>query len=195
MLENSRMQIQKTNWQVVNCTTPANYFHVLRRQIHRDFRKPLIIMSPKSLLRHPEVISDFTEFTKGKFQEIIDDVIAQKNAAKVKRVLLCSGKVYYDLLEKQRKDNRSDVAIVRLEQLYPIAQKQFDAVVKQYNNATFYWVQEEPANMGAWHYILSQFCEKLSLKLVARKTSASPATGYNKAHIKEQAMLIEQAFA
>lgn len=183
------------NMIVGNFTTPANLFHAFRRQLAWQFRKPLIIMSPKSLLRHPEVISDFTEFTKGKFQEIIDDVIVQKNASKVKRVLLCSGKVYYDLLEKQRKDNRSDVAIVRLEQLYPIAQKQFDAVAKQYNNATFYWVQEEPANMGAWHYILSQFCEKLSLKLVARKTSASPATGYNKAHIKEQAMLIEQAFA
>jgi 2-oxoglutarate dehydrogenase E1 component len=182
------------NMTVVNLTTPANFFHALRRQLAWPFRKPLIVMSPKSLLRHPECVSDSTEFTKGKFLEIIDDATTAKNAAKVKRVLLCSGKIYYDLLDKQRNDKRTDVAIVRIEQLYPFAQKQFDAIVKQYSKAEFCWVQEEPANMGAWTYMLSRYCGKLNLKLFARKTSASPATGYSKAHAKEQAEIVEQAF-
>lgn len=179
---------------VANITTPANLFHAMRRQLTWQFRKPLVIMSPKSLLRHPEVVSDAAEFTKSGFKEIIDDVVAAKNATKVKRVLLCSGKVYYDLLEKQRADKRTDVAIVRLEQIYPIAHKQIDAIIKQYSKAEFVWVQEEPANMGSWHFILSQFYGKLQLKVVARKSSASPATGYNKAHGKEQAAIVEQAF-
>lgn len=179
---------------VANITTPANLFHALRRQLTWQFRKPLVIMSPKSLLRHPEVVSDVTEFTKGGFKEIIDDVVAAKNAAKVKRVLLCSGKVYYDLLQKQRADKRTDLAIVRLEQIYPLAHKQIDAIIKQYSKAEFVWVQEEPVNMGSWHFILSQFYGKLQLKVVARKSSASPATGYNKVHGKEQATIVEQAF-
>lgn len=179
---------------VANITTPANLFHAMRRQLTWQFRKPLVIMSPKSLLRHPEVVSDAAEFTKSGFKEIIDDVVAAKNATKVKRVLLCSGKVYYDLLEKQRADKRTDVAIVRLEQIYPIAHKQIDAIIKQYSKAEFVWVQEEPANMGSWHFILSQFYGKLQLRVVARKSSASPATGYNKAHGKEQAAIVEQAF-
>ncbi len=179
---------------VANITTPANLFHALRRQLTWQFRKPLVIMSPKSLLRHPEVVSDAVEFTKGSFKEVIDDAVASKNAAKVKRVLLCSGKVYYDLLEKQRSEKRTDVAIVRLEQIYPLAHKQIDAIIKQYNKAEFVWVQEEPANMGSWQFILSQFYGKLQLKVVARKSSASPATGYNKAHGKEQVTIVEQAF-
>jgi 2-oxoglutarate dehydrogenase E1 component len=179
---------------VANITTPANLFHALRRQLTWQFRKPLIIMSPKSLLRHPEVVSDATEFTKGNFKEIIDDVVTTKNASKVKRVLLCSGKIYYDLLEKQRSEKRTDVAIVRLEQIYPIAQKQIDVIIKHYSKAEFCWVQEEPANMGSWQFILSQFYGKLNLKVFARKSSASPATGYSKAHGKEQAAIIEQAF-
>jgi 2-oxoglutarate dehydrogenase E1 component len=179
---------------VANITTPANFFHALRRQLTWQFRKPLIVMSPKSLLRHPEVVSDTTEFTKGGFKEIIDDAVASKSAAKVKRVLLCSGKIYFDLLEKQRSEKRTDVAIVRLEQIYPIAQQQMDAIIKQYSKAEFCWVQEEPANMGSWHYILAKFYGKLNLKVFARKSSASPATGYNKEHGKEQAAIVEQAF-
>jgi len=182
------------NMVVANITTPANFFHALRRQLAWQFRKPLIVMSPKSLLRHPECVSDSTEFTQGGFKEIIDDAVTSVNASKVKRVLFCSGKIYYDLLDKQRKDNRTDVAIVRLEQLYPFAQKQFDAIVKQYGKADFCWVQEEPANMGAWTYMLSRYCGKLNLTLFARKTSASPATGYSKAHAKEQAEIVAQAF-
>jgi 2-oxoglutarate dehydrogenase E1 component len=182
------------NMVVVNLTTPANFFHALRRQLAWPFRKPLVVMSPKSLLRHPECISDASEFINGKFREIIDDAQASKNANKIKRVLLCSGKIYYDLLDKQRKDGRNDVAIVRIEQLYPLAQKQFETVLQQYKKAELYWVQEEPANMGAWTYLLSHYCGKLNLKLVARKASASPATGYSKAHIKEQADIVEQAF-
>jgi len=179
---------------VANITSPANFFHALRRQLTWQFRKPLIIMSPKSLLRHAEVVSDASEFTKGSFKEVIDDAVTSKNAVKVKRVLLCSGKIYYDLLEKQRSEKRIDVAIVRLEQIYPIAQQQMDAIIKQYNKAEFCWVQEEPANMGSWHYILANFYGKLNLKVFARKPSASPATGYSKAHGKEQAAIVEQAF-
>jgi 2-oxoglutarate dehydrogenase E1 component len=182
------------NMVVANITTPANFFHALRRQLTWSFRKPLIVMSPKSLLRHPECVSDSIEFTKGGFKEIIDDAVASANASKVKRVLFCSGKIYYDLVDKQRKENRTDVAVVRIEQLYPFAQKQFDTIVKQYSKAEFCWVQEEPANMGAWTYMLSRYCGKLNLTLFARKTSASPATGYSKAHAKEQAEIVAQAF-
>ncbi len=178
---------------VVNITTPANFFHALRRQLVRPFRKPLVVMSPKSLLRNPECVSAPEEFTKGKFQEIIDDAVTSKNAAKVKRVLLCSGKIYYDLLEKQRAEKRTDVAIVRLEQLYPLAFAQLDAIVANYKKAEFFWVQEEPSNMGAWTYMLSCY-RKVNLQLIARKASASPATGFLKQHNKEQVHLVEQAF-
>jgi 2-oxoglutarate dehydrogenase E1 component len=185
----------ENNIVVVNITTPANFFHAIRRQLAWNFRKPLIVMSPKSLLRHPECISTTEEFTKGNFREIIDDEMASKNASKVKRVLFCSGKIYYDLLEKQRTDKRTDVAVVRIEQLYPLAQKQFDAIINKYSKAEYCWVQEEPANMGAWNYMLSVFCGKLNLKLFSRKTSASPATGYSKSHPKEQSDIINKAFA
>lgn len=179
---------------VVNLTTPANFFHALRRQLAWPFRKPLVVMSPKSLLRHPECISPAEEFLQGKFREIIDDPIVSNTPSRVNRVLFCSGKIYYELLEKQRNDQRTDIAIVRIEQLYPFAQQQFNNIIGKYSGAELYWVQEEPANMGAWSYMLSRFCGKLDLKLVARKSSASPATGYSKAHAQEQAEIIAQAF-
>jgi 2-oxoglutarate dehydrogenase E1 component len=180
------------NMTVANCTTPANFFHLLRRQLERPFRKPLIVMTPKSLLRHPEAVSPLEDFQTGKgFQEIIDD---PDTAKKVKRVLLCSGKVYYDLLEKKRKDGRQDIAIVRMEQIYPLPQVQLDKIFEKYKGAELFWVQEEPANMGAWQFLLSNFCGKLDLKLVSRKVSASPATGFKKVHDAQQGEIVEKAF-
>src|SRR5690606_30853948 len=126
---------------VANCTSPANYFHLLRRQLHREFRKPLVVATPKSLLRHPKAVSSLGDFTEKGFQEILDD--ANANAKSVKRVLLCSGKSYYDLLEKQDADKRNDVALVRIEQLFPIAYDQLEAIRKKYAKAEFVWVQAE----------------------------------------------------
>ncbi len=183
------------NMVVANLTTPANLFHALRRQLQWDFRKPLVIMSPKSLLRHPKCVSSSADFIKGNFQELIDDAAigaSKKKAGEVKRVLLCSGKVYYDLLAGKEANKRNDVAIVRIEQLYPFPQKQLDKVIKKYAHAEFVWVQEEPMNMGPWYYILSRQIS-VPLTLVSRKASASPATGYKKVHDKEQADLVKQA--
>lgn len=178
---------------VANLTTPANLFHAMRRQQHRPFRKPLIIMSPKSLLRHPKCVSSFSEvLTDTHFKEIIDDEFVQQ-PDQVRRVVLCTGKVYYQLAAKQVDENIQDVALVRIEQLYPLAKNQLDKVLAKYTKAEVVWVQEEPENMGAWWYILSRLPE-LGLKVVARKLSASPATGYAKQHKVEQLSIIERAF-
>ncbi|GEM66110.1 2-oxoglutarate dehydrogenase subunit E1 [Sphingobacterium faecium NBRC 15299] len=180
---------------LANCTTPANYFHLLRRQQVREFRKPLVAFTPKSLLRHPKVVSPLKDFTSNTFQEVIDD--AHVNAKDVKRVLFCSGKVYYDLLEKQEADKRKDIAIVRLEQLFPIPEEQLKAIRKKYTKATqFVWVQEENENMGAWSY----YCRKLMnteiafTGFVARKESGSTATGYMKQHVAQQAEILNKSF-
>ena len=182
----------ENNMIVANLTTPANIFHALRRQLTWDFRKPLVVMSPKSIFRHPKVVSPIEEFTKGKFQEVIGDSYADK--AKVKKVLLCSGKVYFDLLDRQEKDKRKDVAIVRLEQLHPFPTKQVDAELAKYKGADVYFVQEEPENMGYWSYVIREFGWSKFKGLVARKKSASPATGFLKVHGVEQANLINKAF-
>ena len=181
------------NITVANITKPANFFHAIRRQLKRDFRKPLIVMSPKSLFRHPECVSDMKDLqTNNRFQEIYDDPIA--DAKKVKTLLLCSGKVYYDLLAKQREDKRTDTAIIRLEQLYPYPKAQVEAIFKKYKKAKIRWVQEEPLNMGAWQYLLS-FWRDPSIEFVGRKVSASPATGFKKVHDQQQKALVEEAFA
>lgn len=181
------------NMIVANCTTPANYFHLLRRQLHRDFRKPLIVATPKSLLRHPKAVSPLIDFTEKSFQEIIDDV--NVTAKSVKRVLLCSGKIYYELLEKQETDKRKDVAIVRVEQLFPIAHDQINDLRKKYANAEFVWVQEENENMGAWPFYCRKFSgSDLNLKVIARPESGSPATGYMKRHVAEQTNILNKAF-
>jgi 2-oxoglutarate dehydrogenase E1 component len=177
---------------VANLTTPANIFHALRRQLTWDFRKPLVVMSPKSIFRHPKVVSPIEEFTKGRFQEVIGDSYADK--AKVKKVLLCSGKVYFDLLDRQEKDKRKDVAIVRIEQLHPFPTKQVDAELAKYKGADVVFVQEEPENMGYWSYVIREFGWSKFKGLVARKKSASPATGFLKVHGVEQANLINKAF-
>ncbi len=192
-LERYLQSCAEYNVTIANITTPANFFHAIRRQLHRPFRKPLVVMSPKSLLRHKRCVSSVDELTKGGFQEIIDDNNTLA-AAKVKRVLFCSGKIYYDLLDKKEADNRKDVAIVRLEQLYPLPAKQLDKIVNKYKNAELYWVQEEPSNMGAWAYVLSRY-HQINLNRISRRPSASPATGYKKIHLKEQEELVNKAFS
>jgi len=182
------------NIQVANCTTPANFFHILRRQLHREYRKPLVIFTPKSLLRSAACVSGIDEFTKGRFRELIDDAyVTEKN---VKRVLFCSGKIYYDLLEKQQADKRKDVAIVRVEQLYPTPMQQMLKIQAKYTNATeFIWVQEEPENMGAWPYMWRKFRKTdLVLDVISRKEASSTATGYAKQHTSQQLYIVGKAF-
>lgn len=182
------------NIQVANCTTPANFFHILRRQLHRDFRKPLVVFTPKSLLRNPMCVSPMEEFTKGKFRELIDDSYVSDKG--VKRVLFCSGKIYYDLLEKQQADKRKDVAIVRIEQLYPTPIAQMQKIKAKYVNAAeFIWVQEEPENMGAWPYMCRKLRKTdLQLDVISRKESSSTATGYAKQHTSQQLYIVGKAF-
>jgi 2-oxoglutarate dehydrogenase E1 component len=177
---------------VANLTTPANIFHALRRQLTWNFRKPLVIMSPKSLFRHPKVMSPIAEFMDGSFQEVYGDNYVEDK--KVKKVLLCSGKMYFDLLEKQQKDERKDVAVVRIEQLHPFPTKQVEAELAKYPKAKVFWVQEEPENMGYWSFVIREFGWKRFEGLIARKKSASPATGFLKIHNEEQAALVNLAF-
>ncbi|HEY0656002.1 MAG TPA: 2-oxoglutarate dehydrogenase E1 component [Chryseosolibacter sp.] len=179
------------NMIVASPTTPANFFHLLRRQVTWPFRKPCIVTSPKSLLRHPAVISPIKEFIDGNFEEVLDD--PNVTAKDVKRVILCSGKVYYDLLENQQKKKIKDTAIVRIEQLHPFPEKAMNAILKKYKNAKVVFVQEEPANMGYASYIL-RMMPKVSMDFVSRKASASPATGYSKVHKVEQEKIVNQAF-
>jgi 2-oxoglutarate dehydrogenase E1 component len=181
----------ENNMQVCYPTTPAQYFHLLRRQVKQDIVRPLIVMTPKSLLRLPEASSTIAELTNGGFQPVIDDVTADKS--KVKRIVVCSGKVYYDL-EKARNEN---VAIVRLEQFYPFPQAKLEEVLASYPNASeLVWCQEEPRNMGGWWFVRARF-EKLkgsmSLQYVGRVASASPATGSYAVHGLEQAKLVDEA--
>lgn len=178
------------NMVVANPTTPANIFHLLRRQVTWEFRKPCVVFSPKSLLRHPAVISPVKEFVKGTFKEIIDDEAV--TAKDVKRLVLCSGKVYYDLLDAQQKKKLKDVAIVRIEQLHPFPESQLNATLKKYKGATVVFAQEEPANMGALSYI-QRMMPKQAMEFVSRKASASPATGFKKVHDAEQAKIVNQA--
>jgi len=178
------------NMIITNVTTPANYFHMIRRQLAMPYRKPLVLMSPKSLLRHPLCISKMEDFTGDtKFLAVInDDTI--KNP---RRVLFCSGKVYYDLQEYRVNNDVTDVAIVRIEQLYPLPQSDIRAIMKKYAKAAFIWVQEESENNGAWSYLLKYFRHD-ALDCISRKSSASPATGFKKIHDQQQLELIETAF-
>jgi 2-oxoglutarate dehydrogenase E1 component len=180
------------NIQVCNVTTPAQFFHMMRRQMLRKWRKPLVVMTPKSLLRHPECISTLDDLAKGSFQRILWD-----ERTKAKRVLLCSGKVYYDLAAARAERKRDDVAIVRIEQLYPLKDAQLQEVVKRYPKADVVWVQEEHENMGAcvhirWHWHKA-FEGKQPLQWVCRPIAASPATGSPKRHKAEQADVINRA--
>jgi 2-oxoglutarate dehydrogenase E1 component len=179
------------NMVVANLTSAANYFHLLRRQLKWPFRKPCVVLSPKSLLRHPGVASPLDAFTSGRFTEVLDD--PNGRAKEVKRLVFCTGKVFFDLQEYQQKKKIKDTAIIRLEQLYPFPKKQVEAVLSKYKNASLIWVQEEPYNMGYWAYI-QRFMPDAGWKVVARKSSASPATGYSKVHKAEQEKIVVQAF-
>jgi 2-oxoglutarate dehydrogenase E1 component len=188
-----------TNMQIVQPTTASQIFHVLRRQMVRDLRKPLIIFTPKSLLRNKDATSPVSEFTKAGFQTVIPENKALK-ADKVKRVLVCSGKVYYDLVKKREELGADDVAILRVEQLYPFPHKAFAAELKKYPNATeLVWTQDEPQNQGAWffvqHYIHENMLPGQKLGYSGRAASASPAVGYSHLHQDQQKSLIEGAFA
>ena len=180
------------NMTVVNCTTPANFYHLLRRQQKRHFRRPLVVMSPKSLLRHPRVKSTMEELANGSFQPIIPDydVVPEE----VTKVVLCSGKLYYELLEEREKLEANDVAIVRIEQLYPLDDIAIKDETAKYANATQYiWAQEEPANMGAWTYMFWQMHQKLTL--VSPVPSASTASGSNQIALQRQRETIERVFS
>lgn len=184
-------QAAELNMIVVNLTSASNYFHMLRRQVKWEFRKPCVMFSPKSLLRHPGVVSPVKEFTSGSFVEVLDDPNA--NAKDIKRVVFCTGKVFFDLQEYQQKKKIKNTAIVRLEQLYPFPKQQVGEIQKKYKNAELIWMQEEPYNMGYWAYI-QRFMPDEKWKVVARKSSASPATGYSKVHKSEQEKIISLAF-
>lgn len=183
------------NMVVINPSTPANQFHALRRQLAWSFRKPLIVMSPKSLLRLPACVSSRAEMTGNtRFQEVIaDSAIQSKDVKKIKRVIFCSGKVYYSLDEYRKQSDIKDTAIVRVEQLYPFPEKQVYAILKQFENATPLWVQEEPRNMGAWPYLAANYGHYFR-QVVSRKASASPATGFKKVHDAQEEAMLKEAF-
>lgn len=209
-----RTQIQKCNWQIVNVTTPANYFHVLRRQINRDFRKPLIVMSPKNLLRHKDCKSNLSEFddVQGhpgfdkqgtRFKRLIKDQNDHSDLEEgIKRLILCSGKIYYELDEERQRLQRKDVAICRVEQLCPFPYDLVQRELKRYPNAEIVWCQEEPMNMGAYSYITPRLTTAMTalgrgkyedIKYVGRAPSAASATGFSQVHVKEQREVIETA--
>jgi len=200
------------NLQVVNCTTPANYFHALRRQMHRDFRKPLIVMTPKSLLRNKHCISNIEDFDRDTFfhrilwDHALDEengFIKLKESSKIKKVILCSGKVYFDLLDAREKLKKDDVVMYRIEQLYPFPVKNLVKEIKKYaKNAKFYWCQEEPKNMGAWFSVRDYIqwtletikANNKEIFYIGRSPDASPATGYAKRHISQQQEIINKVF-
>lgn len=182
----------ENNMQLANPTTPANFFHLLRRQLHRDFRKPLVVFTPKSLLRHPRCVSSLDAFSKDGFNEVIDDLAA--NPDQITRLVFCSGKLYYDLLEEKEEKQIDNTAIIRVEQLYPLPEKQIRGILKKYHQANdFIWSQEEPVNMGAWPFMMQYFPD-VKLDVVARPASGSPATGSPKFHQLRQRKVIEKSF-
>lgn len=186
------------NMQIVNATTPAQYFHVLRRQVKRNWRKPLVIMTPKSLLRSSDAVSSLDDVTTGSFQRILPD--SEIDPARTKRILLCSGKVYYDLLRERHEIEFEDVAILRVEQLYPLREEHLETALAPYKDGTpVFWVQEEPDNMGAWRYLRAKFgfvlLERFPFYGISRPESASPATGSRSSHNIEQAAILKAAFS
>jgi 2-oxoglutarate dehydrogenase E1 component len=198
-LERFMNMAAEDNWQVCVPTTPAQIFHLLRRQMLRKLRKPLIVISPKSLLRHKEAVSSLEEFSKGYFRTVIPE-LEQLDARKVKRVVLCQGKIYYELLAHRRERKITDTALVRIEQLYPFPAGEFAAAIGQFPNASeLIWCQEEPRNQGAWYWLasrqhLTNALGKRKLLLVSRPASASPAVGYHAKHVQQQKAVVEHAF-
>jgi 2-oxoglutarate dehydrogenase E1 component len=193
------------NLQVANCTTPAQFFHLLRRQVKRSFRKPLVVMTPKSLLRHRLAASSVTDLAEGAFHEVLDETAAPVTTVhidpqQVTRLLLCSGKVYYELIAERERRRQKDVAIVRVEQLYPLPEEALTEVFTGYVQAKdIVWAQEEPRNMGAWSFVHEYVPALLrpgqSLRYVGRNPQASPAVGSQKIHQQEQTELVERALA
>ena len=199
------------NIQVVNCTTPSNYFHALRRQMHRDFRKPLIVMTPKSLLRHKKCVSNLNDFTaKNTFHRVLEDDSYSKNSGliklaknnEIKKVVMCSGKIYYDLVDAREKSKNNAVVLIRLEQLYPFPAKTLANLLKKYEKAEFIWCQEEPKNMGAWNTVRNYIDRTLEIiyfsrdkvRYVGRKASSSTATGNLNKHLAQQKEILEKVF-
>lgn len=181
------------NMVVVNCTTPANFFHVLRRQLKWEFRKPLVVFTPKSLLRHPKCVSKLDELATGSFQELIDDPTVEPEM--VRTLIFTQGKIHYDLAEHREKNNITDTALVRIEQIHPLPAEQMRAVIKKYNKAgRCIWVQEEPLNMGAWQYMAMNFTD-IKWEVIARPASGAPATGSSKRSANQQIAIIEKAFS
>src|SRR5689334_8233890 len=184
--------------QVCGPTTPAQIFHLLRRQMVRNFRKPLIVMSPKSLLRHKEAVSTMDDLATGKFQTVIGDV-EPPASEQVRRVIVCSGKVYYDLAAHRRERTIADVAIIRLEQQYPFPHADFKREIARYPNAReVVWCQEEPQNQSAWYrlraYMRADIGDQQVLAYAGRSISASPAVGYLSKHLEQQKAVVEEAF-
>ncbi len=181
------------NMQVANPTTPAQYFHLLRRQIKAPFRKPLILMTPKSLLRHPMAVSSLKDLTHGQFSPILGDAEATTSA---KKVIFCSGKIYYQLIARRQQINADDTAIIRVEMLHPFPEKALEAVIGRYKKAKDWtWVQEEPENMGAWQFMRPRLAPLLKkpLDYVGRNAAASPATGFPKIYKMEQDGIVDRA--
>ncbi len=179
------------NMQIVNCTTPANFFHVLRRQLKRKYRKPLIIMTPKSLLRHPKCISSLNDLSNGTFMDTIDD--SNVNQKDIQRIVFCSGKIYYELDEKRKKLKNKNVAIIRVEQLFPLNIEFIDKLFNKYNKSEMFWVQEEPENMGAWSFVLPKL-RKYNIQLISRDESAATASGSTKDSQYKQQLIIDKVF-
>lgn len=191
-LERFLSQCAEDNIQVVNCTTPANFFHALRRQVKWPFRKPLVVFTPKSLLRHPKCVSTMDDLANGKFTEVYDDALIAKK--KVKKVVMCSGKLYYDLLGAREENKREDVALVRIEQLYPFPQEAINKILTIYDSKVeLVWAQEEPANMGAWNFLQRKW-EGKTLQCVSRHESGSPASGSMKRFQQRQKLIIDTVF-
>jgi len=189
-LERYLQMCAKYNMQIVNCTTPANFYHVLRRQLKREYRKPLIVFTPKSLLRHPKCVSSISDLAEGKFEGIIDDTMAAKS---VDKLVLCSGKIYYELLERREQEKSENIALVRVEQLFPLDKQKIIELIEKYKAKEIVWVQEEPQNMGAWTFIMSEL-RTVNIDVIAREASAATATGSSKTSTAEQNELINKVF-
>ena len=179
------------NWTVVNCSTPANIYHILRRQMKRDFRKPLVVFTPKSLLRLPKAVNTIEDLANGGFEEVINDTI---DTAKVKKMVFCTGKFYYDMLEEREKLGRDDVALIRIEQLFPLHLDKIKEVMELYPNVERYvWAQEEPKNMGSWSYMLERF-ELARLECASRGYHSAPAAGSSARYKRRHQRVLDQVF-
>ena len=189
-LERYLQMCAKYNMQIVNCTTPANFYHLIRRQLKRDYRKPLIVFTPKSLLRHPKCKSSILDLTNGRFQTVIEDTI---NTKKIDKLVFCSGKIYYELLERRQIKEVKNIAIIRIEQLYPLNKEAIHLIVKKYDYKQIIWVQEEPQNMGAWTYIFHELRE-LDIQVISRNPSAATASGSSKKSNIQQQEIINKVF-